>query len=70
MSRMLIKKPLECRGGDRLRRMPPNLPTLKGLKFCRQSRRVEEFNCLGLAKVVGLSPGFKALNNGRDSLLS
>src|SRR4029077_17102005 len=63
MGCMLIKKPLERRCGNRLRRMPCNLPTLKRLKFCRQSRRVEEFHCLGLAKVVGLSPGFEALNN-------
>ena len=70
MSRMLIKKPLGCRGGDRLRRMPSNLPTLKRFKFCRQSRRDEEFYCLGLAEVVGLSPSFEALDNRRDSLLS
>jgi hypothetical protein len=41
---MLIKKPLERRGGDRLRRMPSDLPTLKRLKFCRQSRRNEARN--------------------------
>src|SRR5260370_40696801 len=60
---MLIKKPLERRCGNRLRRMPCNLPTLKRLKFCRQSRRVEEFHCLGLAKGAGLSTGFESLNN-------
>ena len=70
MSRLLSKKLFECRGGDRLRRMPSNLPSLKRLNFCRQSRRVEEFDCLRLAKVVGLSPGFEALNNWRNRLLS
>jgi len=67
---MLIKKPLECRGGDRLRRMPPNLPTLKGLKFCWQSSHDEGFHCLGLAEIIGLPPSLEALNNGSDGLLS
>ena len=70
MSRMLIKKPFECRGGDRLRRMPSDFPTLKRPKFCWQSSRNEDFHGLGLAEVVGLSPGFEAFNNGSDSLLS
>ena len=70
MSRMLIKKPLECRGGDRVRRMPSDFPTLKRLKFCGQSSRDEGFHCLGLAEIVGLSPSLEALNNGSDGLLS
>jgi hypothetical protein len=54
--RMLIKKPLERGSGDRLRGMASDLPTLKSLQFCWESRRKHDFHSLSLAKVVGFPP--------------
>ena len=62
MIRLLIKEPFEPGRGNCLR-LPPNLPTLKRPNFYGQSCLIEELNCLGLAKAVGLSPGFESLNN-------
>jgi hypothetical protein len=53
---MLIKKPLERGSGDRLRGMASDLPTLKSLQFCWESRRKHDFHSLSLAKVVGFPP--------------
>jgi hypothetical protein len=46
---MLIKKPRECCSGDRLRRMPSNLPTLKRFEFCRESCCEQYYHRLCLA---------------------